>query len=123
MIPMGFYNSYGVFQEYYLAESFKGTASVFQISWIGTLTMISMDIFGPFTGFLCDYIGHRPAALFGVTIMTLSLVLAAFATQVWHLYLTQGLLYARSQLHVFRGNDITNSMVHKASRPGHGDHV
>ncbi|KAF9153844.1 hypothetical protein BG015_002512 [Linnemannia schmuckeri] len=93
MVSMGFCNSYGVFQNYYLTETFKDKATVFQITWIGTLAMTLLDALGPFTGAICDYFGHRSTTLIGVSVMTLSLVLAAFSTQVWQLYLTQGLLY------------------------------
>lgn len=55
--------------------------------------MTLLDALGPFTGAICDYFGHRTTTLIGASVMTLSLVLAAFSTQVWQLYLTQGLLY------------------------------
>ncbi|KAF9910181.1 hypothetical protein EC991_007108 [Linnemannia zychae] len=93
MVSMGLCNSYGVFQSFYLTEMFKGKAIVFQLTWIGTLTMTILDALGPFTGAICDYFGHRTTTLIGASIMTLSLVLAAFSTQIWHLYLTQGILY------------------------------
>ncbi|KAG0281079.1 hypothetical protein BGZ95_006927 [Linnemannia exigua] len=93
MISMGVCNVYGVYQNYYFTEKFQGTASTFQLAWIGSLAIMALDIAGPFTGSICDYFGHRQAALVGVVVMTLSLVAAAFATQVWQLYLTQGLLY------------------------------
>lgn len=54
---------------------------------------MALDLAGPFTGSICDHFGHRQAAIVGVIIMALSLVAAGFATQVWHLYLTQGVLY------------------------------
>ncbi|KAF9144703.1 hypothetical protein BGX30_011724 [Mortierella sp. GBA39] len=90
---MGLCNSFGVFQNYYLTETFKDKATVFQITWIGTLAITLLDALGPFTGAICDYFGHRTTTLIGASVMTLSLVLAAFSTQVWQLYLTQGLLY------------------------------
>ncbi|KAG0364982.1 hypothetical protein BGX24_004327, partial [Mortierella sp. AD032] len=93
MISSGMCNIYGVYQDYYFTEKFKGSASTFELAWIGSLAIMALDIAGPFTGSICDYFGHRQAALVGVIIMTLSLVAAAFATQVWQLYLTQGLLY------------------------------
>lgn len=55
--------------------------------------MTLLDALGPFTGAICDYFGHRTSTLIGASVMTLALVLAAFSTQVWQLYLTQGLLY------------------------------
>ncbi|KAG0373165.1 hypothetical protein BGX24_012055 [Mortierella sp. AD032] len=93
MVTMGLCNSYGVFQNFYLTETFKDKATVFQITWIGTLAMTVLDALGPFTGSICDHFGHRTTTLIGASVMTLSLVLAAFSTQVWQLYLTQGLLY------------------------------
>src|SRR5689334_20213003 len=54
---------------------------------------MALDFAGPFAGSICDYFGHRQSALVGVLVMTLSLVAAAFATEVWQLYLSQGLLY------------------------------
>ncbi|KAF9123879.1 hypothetical protein BGW39_008613, partial [Mortierella sp. 14UC] len=93
MTTQGFLNTYGVFQHYYLTEAFKGTATAFQLSWIASLVNTSMDLVGPLTGSICDTFGHSPAALLGVAIMSFALILAAFATQVWHLQLAQGLLY------------------------------
>ncbi|KAF9133810.1 hypothetical protein BGW39_008853 [Mortierella sp. 14UC] len=93
MVSMGFCNSYGVFQNFYLTEMFKDKATVFQVTWIGTLAMTILDALGPFTGAICDYFGHRTTTLIGASVMTLSLVLAAYSTQIWHLYLTEGLLY------------------------------
>ncbi|KAF9295555.1 hypothetical protein BGZ88_001870 [Linnemannia elongata] len=90
---MGVCNVYGVYQNYYFTEKFQGSASTFQLAWIGSLAIMALDLAGPFTGSICDYFGHRQAALIGVVIMTLSLTAAAFATQVWQLYLTQGVLY------------------------------
>ncbi|KAI7825098.1 major facilitator superfamily domain-containing protein [Gamsiella multidivaricata] len=93
MISMGSCNVYGVYQDYYLTHTFKGTASTFQLAWIGSLAVMALDVAGPFTGSICDHFGHRQASLVGVLIMALSLVAAAFSTHVWQLYLTQGLLY------------------------------
>ncbi|KAI1299789.1 hypothetical protein EDD11_006422 [Mortierella claussenii] len=104
MISMGTCNVYGVYQNFYLTNTFSGTASTFQLAWIGSLTVMALDLAGPFTGSLCDHFGHRQAALVGVLIMALSLVASAFATQVWQLYLTQGLLYgAGGSLTYFAG--------------------
>ncbi|KAG0199960.1 hypothetical protein BGX28_006867 [Mortierella sp. GBA30] len=93
MISMGVCNVYGVYQNYYFTNTFKDSASTFQLAWVGSLAIMALDIAGPFTGSICDHFGHRQSALVGVIIMTLSLVAASFATEVWQLYLSQGLLY------------------------------
>jgi len=54
---------------------------------------MALDFVGPFAGSICDHFGHRQSAFMGILIMTLSLLAAAFATEVWQLYLTQGILY------------------------------
>ncbi|KAF9027563.1 hypothetical protein BGZ52_002977 [Haplosporangium bisporale] len=93
MIFMGFANVYGVYQNYYLNNTFQGRATRFQLAWIGSLTMLALDIFGPITGAICVYFGFRKSGFAGVVIMTISLVAAAYATEIWQLYLTQGILY------------------------------
>ncbi|KAF9174073.1 hypothetical protein BGX20_001102 [Mortierella sp. AD010] len=93
MISMGTCNVYGVFQNYYLKNTFEGSASTFQLAWIGSLTVMALDLVGPFAGSICDHFGHRQAALVGVVIMCLALVATAFATSLWQFYFTQGLLY------------------------------
>ncbi|KAF9376938.1 hypothetical protein CPB97_010511 [Podila verticillata] len=93
MISMGFCNVYGVFQNHYLNHKFQGRASTFELAWIGSLAIMALDIAGPFTGAICVHFGHRQSALVGVFVMTMSLVAAAYATEVWHLYLTQGILF------------------------------
>ncbi|KAF9957444.1 hypothetical protein BGZ72_001820 [Mortierella alpina] len=93
MVSMGVCNVYGVYQNYYFTRTFEGSASTFQLAWIGSLAIMALDLAGPFAGSICDYFGHRQSALVGVIVMTLSLVAAAFATEVWQLYLSQGLLY------------------------------
>ncbi|KAI9231395.1 MAG: major facilitator superfamily domain-containing protein, partial [Podila humilis] len=78
---------------YYLNNTFQGRATSFQLAWIGSLTMLALDIFGPITGAICVYFGFRKSGFAGVVIMTISLVAAAYATEIWQLYLTQGILY------------------------------
>ncbi|KAG0304279.1 hypothetical protein BGZ98_005736 [Dissophora globulifera] len=114
MISMGTCNIYGVFQNYYLTNTFEGRATTFQLSWIGSLAVMALDIAGPFTGSICDYFGHRKAAMVGVVIMALSLVAAAYATEVWQLYLSQGLLYGLgSSLTYFAGMSLPSQWFTK----------
>ncbi|KAF9365700.1 hypothetical protein BGX34_008850 [Mortierella sp. NVP85] len=93
MISMGNCNIYGVYQNHYLTHTFAGRTSSFELAWVGSLTVMALDFVGPFAGSICDHFGHRQSAFVGVLIMTLSLLAAAFATEVWQLYLTQGILY------------------------------
>ncbi|KAF9134344.1 hypothetical protein BGW39_007361 [Mortierella sp. 14UC] len=44
-----------MYQHYYLTETFKGSASTFQLAWIGTLSWAANQLVGPFTGAICAY--------------------------------------------------------------------
>ncbi|KAJ1825083.1 hypothetical protein LPJ60_000228 [Coemansia sp. RSA 2675] len=63
-------SAFGVFQEYYVNERFKGHASNATISLVGVLNGSCMAILGVVSGKLCERYGYRP----------------------WHLLLTQGVL-------------------------------
>ncbi|KAF9305476.1 hypothetical protein BGZ74_010142 [Mortierella antarctica] len=45
------------------------------------------------SGVAADKFGYRITALLGTAIMAIALILASFASQVWHLYLSQGFLF------------------------------
>ncbi|KAF9433392.1 hypothetical protein BGZ76_009508 [Entomortierella beljakovae] len=42
---------------------------------------------------MADRFGYRPTSFAGSVIMALSLIGASFSTQLWHLYITQGVLF------------------------------
>lgn len=44
------------------------------------------------SGSLSDKIGNRPVLIGGAVITFVAYMLASFATELWHLYLTQGLI-------------------------------
>ncbi|KAF9975396.1 hypothetical protein BGZ73_000960 [Actinomortierella ambigua] len=81
---------FGVFEHNYLQAYPGATASV--ISLIGTLASCTTYLTGFLSGYLAERYGYRRVATVGTFVMTASLVLASFSTQVWHLYLTQGIM-------------------------------
>ncbi|KAK2744377.1 hypothetical protein FQN57_004272 [Myotisia sp. PD_48] len=86
--------SYGLFQDFYsITEPFKSKPS--GLPAIGTTALAVMYLGSP----LCFAAMQRwPLLLrwsptFGVVCMVLSMICSSFATEVWHLILTQGVMY------------------------------
>lgn len=84
--------SYGVYLAYYLSHSIFPGATSLDFAYIGGLNFgVSMLAASPVT-YLIRHTGtHLPMAL-GVVIQTSGFIAASFATSIWHLYLTQGIL-------------------------------
>ncbi|ORZ32973.1 major facilitator superfamily domain-containing protein, partial [Catenaria anguillulae PL171] len=92
----GLQYSYGVFQAWYSDTPYDplppGTPK-WLISLIGTLGPCSMFIAGLFAGRWAERHGFRPTMFAGAIVLTAGMVLASFATEAWHLALTQGVMY------------------------------
>ncbi|KAI9599580.1 major facilitator superfamily domain-containing protein, partial [Syncephalis fuscata] len=84
--------TYGVFQQQY-TEMYRGRATTTGITFVGSVSYASLGLFGVLTGRLGDWLGYRIAMLIGTVLMCLGLLLASWATEIWHLYLTQGLMF------------------------------
>ncbi|KAF9993512.1 hypothetical protein BGZ80_009301 [Entomortierella chlamydospora] len=91
-LVIGTVNGYGVYQDRYEHHEYS-TASTFQLSWVGTLNVVGMDLSGPLTGQFADHFGYRISAFTGALIMGASLLATSFSTQVWQLYIFQGIVY------------------------------
>ncbi|KAM6481468.1 major facilitator superfamily domain-containing protein [Trichoderma sp. SZMC 28011] len=90
----GFPFAFGIFQNYYSThEPFKGSSS---IAAIGTTAMGTMYLSAPFVFPLMRLYPkqNRYGPLAGLLIMCAALALSSFAQTVWHLILTQGVLFA-----------------------------
>ncbi|CAH0031658.1 unnamed protein product, partial [Clonostachys rhizophaga] len=64
-----------------------------QYAFIGGLSLTSLLSVSPLATILMRRYGIRPTMFFGAVLETASFVIASFATQLWHLFLTQGLLF------------------------------
>lgn len=100
-ITIGINQSYGVFQSYYISETQtflppgtqKDSALVAFVGTLGTgLTWAGSIVVNPILARLSTF-GIRILCMIGVLFMCLGFGLASLSTQVWHLLLTQGLLY------------------------------
>ncbi|KAK9767848.1 hypothetical protein K7432_002030 [Basidiobolus ranarum] len=92
-VVLGVQYSWGIYQQHYLSHTYAGRVSASSLSLVGTIGAGAMPICGIVTGRLADKYGYKLIAFCGTIGISLGLILASFATEVWHLYLTQGLLY------------------------------
>ncbi|KAF8970266.1 hypothetical protein BGZ46_010531 [Entomortierella lignicola] len=88
---LGILFSWGVFQQLYKTDIFPGQVSA--VSWIGTSAFGCMYIIGGFFSLFAARIGYRKMIFAGSILVSGGLIAASFATKVWHLYLTQGILF------------------------------
>lgn len=86
----GINSSYGVFLAHYLAEnSFPGTSAL-EYAFVGALSISCGVAISPIAALISRYCGLRFTLLLGATIEALSLIGASWATEIWHLFLSQG---------------------------------
>ncbi|KAL0145085.1 major facilitator superfamily domain-containing protein [Mucor lusitanicus] len=67
--------------------------ALLQLSFVGTLTLFCLHALSPVVRIAISKFGVRPAIILGTVLISLSMELAVLATQIWHLYLTQGVLF------------------------------
>lgn len=81
--------SYGVFLPVYIEEFHASQSSV---SWIGSIGASLMAGIGLLSGSLADYYGNDKIVFAGGLFIGAGFFAGSFATEIWHLYLSQGLL-------------------------------
>ncbi|KAF9359023.1 hypothetical protein BGX26_000350 [Mortierella sp. AD094] len=89
----GFNFCWGVYQEYYVKNHTFPGAELSQVSWCGGIASASVFITTPFQGRMVTTFGLRKVIAAGIIISGSGMILASFATSLWHLYLTQGMMY------------------------------
>ncbi|ORZ19007.1 major facilitator superfamily domain-containing protein [Absidia repens] len=82
--------SWGLFLSYYNINVFPGNMNV--LSWIGSICVALFFILGPVNQLIIEKMGYKYMLATGTVLCTAALILASFATQVWHVFLTQGVL-------------------------------
>ncbi|KAI8602965.1 major facilitator superfamily domain-containing protein [Dissophora ornata] len=85
--------TFGIYQAYFLkANTFPGAVAT-DISWVGSIATAAMYVPGPFVASMIRFLGLRVVVASGIILAASGFIGASFATQLWHLYLTQGLLF------------------------------
>jgi len=94
-MPAGFPFSFGVFETYY-TDNLPFSQHPNDIAAIGTFSSGGMYLIAPFTLYILEAWPsiRRLSSIFGLVVVVVALTASSFSTQVWHLILTQGCLYA-----------------------------
>ncbi|EFE40904.1 MFS transporter, putative [Trichophyton verrucosum HKI 0517] len=85
--------SYGVFLSYYLENGIFPNTSPIEYAFTGGLSMSCCLLISPLVTHMVHLYGNRAVLNFGVILQTLSFIGASFATQKWHIFLSQGVCF------------------------------
>ncbi|PHH85946.1 hypothetical protein CDD83_10952 [Cordyceps sp. RAO-2017] len=89
----GLNSSYGVFLAHYLAnDTFPGASSL-EYAFVGSLSISCALLVSPIATICVRELGTKPTMLCGAVMEAVSLICASLARSIWHLFLTQGLLF------------------------------
>ncbi|KAL1921086.1 uncharacterized protein VTP21DRAFT_11721 [Calcarisporiella thermophila] len=84
---------WGIYQELYLNHIYQGQISTLAISFVGSITTACLFGLGPVVNLFVRLIGFRSTMLIGSFVAPTALLLASWASQIWHVFLTQGILF------------------------------
>ncbi|KAG2217422.1 hypothetical protein INT45_013753, partial [Circinella minor] len=88
----GVANIYGLFSQAYATSTLEGKSTTLELMTVGSVLFVSLNILSPISVLLVRF-GTRFNYALGSILACLGVFLASFTTEVWHLYLTQGLLF------------------------------
>ncbi|OOQ86807.1 putative monocarboxylate transporter [Penicillium brasilianum] len=89
----GFNSAYAVFLAHYLNNNIFPGATALQYALVGSLSLTCLMLISPVATLAVGKIGIRATMFCGVVLETASLLCASWASQIWHLFLTQGLVF------------------------------
>ncbi|KAK4509767.1 uncharacterized protein ATC70_007069 [Mucor velutinosus] len=93
--------AWGNYQKLYIDEVFVGKTNLLKIAFVGTSASALMLALGMFITPVIQKIGFRGTMCIGTIVAPLALILASFATELWHVYLSQGILFGIGAAFVF----------------------
>ncbi|KAF1915157.1 major facilitator superfamily domain-containing protein [Ampelomyces quisqualis] len=100
----GLNSSYAVFLAYYLSTNLFPSATPLHYAFIGGLSISQALIVSPLATLTTRRFSTRTTLLIGVVLETASFIGASFATQISHLFLTQGLCFGWGMGFLFVGS-------------------
>ncbi|KAI9498501.1 major facilitator superfamily domain-containing protein [Zychaea mexicana] len=95
-------SSWGVMQNHFEQHVFNHVPNAqLQLSFAGTLMEACVDSMGVVVQLLANKLGSKTVLVMGAFLMVLGLEMAGFTTEIWHLYLTQGILFGTGASFMF----------------------
>ncbi|KAF4830687.1 putative transporter MCH2 [Colletotrichum tropicale] len=89
----GFNSAYAVFLAYYLEHDIFPGSSPLEYAFVTSLSLTCLLLISPVATKCVGRYGIRPTMFCGVVLETASLLLASLSSEIWHLFLTQGVLF------------------------------
>ncbi|KAJ5595376.1 uncharacterized protein N7459_001584 [Penicillium hispanicum] len=100
----GINSSYGVFLSYYLSNNVFPNATSLSYAFTGGLSISCALLVAPLATYLIHVFGTRCVLNLGVFFETLSLIGSSFASQEWHIFLSQGVCFGWGMGFLFVGS-------------------
>ncbi|KAM0558065.1 hypothetical protein ACHAPJ_005232 [Fusarium lateritium] len=85
--------AYSVFLAHFLKQGTFAGATALIYAAAGSLSVGTMMIISPIATIMARELGTRPIMLIGAVVQSVSLVCASLSTEIWHLFLSQGVLF------------------------------
>lgn len=87
--------SYGVYLSHYLATDYFPGATALDYAFIGGLEFGAALLISPLCTIGTRDLGRVPVMMVGCLLSSGGYIAASFASKIWHLYLTQGVMVRR----------------------------
>jgi len=84
---------YAIYLGYYLNHSVFPGATRLEYAFVGGLSISQALMVAPLATFLSRKYGFRQTMILGVCLEAGAMIAASFANRIWHLFLTQGILF------------------------------
>ncbi|KAI8379137.1 major facilitator superfamily domain-containing protein [Radiomyces spectabilis] len=91
-VMFGAASIWGVFSNAYATSILQNKASSVELMGVGSTMIACLNLLTPLSPVLAK-LGARVVMAIGSVMMSLGLILAGFSYEIWHLYLTQGVLF------------------------------
>ena len=100
----GLNSSYGVFLAHYLATNTFPGATHLEYAFVGSLSISMAMLISPIATLTIRFFGTKVCLSIGVVLESASLIGASFASEIWQLFLSQGICFGLGMGFLFIGS-------------------